>query len=455
MMEQLRSRRNPTASTGNQPLLDLDPLTELPNRSSLIASLASHLSAAAKTRDKVALLLVDLDRFRSINDSLGHESGDMVLQILGKRLRALARRTDLVARMGGDEFAVVLTGIANRTDVDAAASRILTEISQPLTLCDREVTITASSGICLFPDEAGTASEMLRGADIAMYEAKHNGHNNWQFGTRAMSRRARTTWDLETGMRRALQRQEFELYYQPQLDLRSGEIRSVEALIRWHRPETGLTMPGQFIPQAEACGLIGEIGCWTLHAAVQQLASWERTGGPTPRVAINLSATQFHRGTLLESVRAELLRTGVAPSRLELEITEGVIVQDARATIDLLQQLRHLGVSVSIDDFGTGYSSLSYLQHLPLDQIKIDRTFIENMTADAAAAGIVRGIIEIAHGLGLSVLAEGVETIGQLQQLRALNCDAVQGFFISRPLPAAGLEDLLKRWTPLHALDAG
>jgi diguanylate cyclase (GGDEF)-like protein len=449
MMEQLRSRWGSPGDPNTQPLLDLDPLTELPNRSSLIASLDACLTAAAKTGDAVALLLVDLDRFRSINDSLGHEAGDVLLQIIGKRLRALSRRSDIVAHMGGDEFAVVLTHITSRGDVDRAASRMLSEISLPLALCNREVTITASSGICLFPEEAATASEMLRSADIAMHQAKHSGHNNWQFGTRAMSRHARAALDLESDMRRALRRHEFQLHYQPQLDLRSGEIRSVEALIRWNRPGGGLTMPGRFIPQAEECGLITQIGAWTLRAAVQQLASWERAGAPVPRVAVNLSATQFHRGNLFNSLRAELIAGGLAASRLELEITEGVIVQDARATIELLQQLHDLGVGISIDDFGIGYSSLSYLRRLPLDTIKIDRSFIEDMTTDPAAAGIVRGIIELAHGLNLRVLAEGVETTDQLRQLRALNCDGVQGFLISRPLPAAQLEDFLKRWSPL------
>jgi diguanylate cyclase (GGDEF)-like protein len=446
MLEQLRTPWYSPSNTDPQPLLDLDPLTGLPNRSALVASLDASLAAATRTGDAVALLLIDLDRFRNINDSLGHEAGDVLLQIIGRRLRVLSRRSDFLARMGGDEFAVVLTHITGQADADHAASRILEEISRPLTLCSREVTITASSGICLFPQEAGTASDMLRSADIAMYEAKHSGYNRWQFGTRAMSRHARAALDLETSMRRALQRHEFELHYQPQLDLHSGEIRSVEALIRWNRPGGGVTMPGRFIPQAEQCGLIAEIGAWTLQAALQQLATWERAGAPALRIAVNLSATQFHHGALFDSLPAELTACGLAASRLELEITEGVIVQDARATIELLQRLRDLGVAISIDDFGTGYSSLSYLRRLPLNRIKIDRSFIEDMITDAAAAGVVRGIIELAHGLGLGVLAEGVETIDQLRRLRELNCDGVQGFFIGRPMPVAQLEDFLKRW---------
>ena len=449
MTAQLRTCLGSPGNIGELRVLDLDPLTSMLNRSALVASLDVCLTAAIRTGDSVALLLIDLDRFRSINDSLGHEAGDALLQIIAHRLRTLSRRSDIVARMGGDEFAVVLTNITSRIDVSHAASRILAEISLPLTLCGREVRITASSGVCLFPQEAGSASEMLRSADIAMYEAKRSGHNGWQFGTRSMSRAARAALDLETGLRRALQLREFELYYQPQLDLRSGEIRSVEALIRWHRPGVGLTMPGQFIPQAEACGLIAEIGAWTLRAAIEQLVSWESAGAPVPRVAVNVSATQFHRGALLESVQAELMLNGLAASRLELEITEGVIVQDARATIELLQKLHGLGVRISIDDFGTGYSSLSYLRRLPLDTIKIDRSFVEDMTSDAAAVGIVRSIIELAHGLGLCVLAEGVETLDQLRLLRELRCDAAQGFFISRPLPAAQLEEFLHHWSAL------
>lgn len=427
-------------------LVSFDPLTQLPNRKALAERLDELLVAAAQVHQKVALLLLDLDRFKNVNDSMGHEAGDLLLQTVGNRLSALVRRSDVVARMGGDEFAIILTNVSDYLAADEFAAKVLMEVAKPLKLGGLEIEISASIGICMFPDDAGGVSEMIRNADTAMYRAKALGRNGRQFYSREMSQSARDALDTETALRRALKQQEFELYYQPQLDLSSGEIIGAEALIRWNRPEAGLVMPGDFIPLAEDRGLIEEIGEWTLQAAAAQIVQWDGRGMPPFRVAINLSATQFHRGFLAERVENLLRTTSVSPHRLELEITEGVIVQDTAGTIDILHRLRRLGVALSIDDFGTGYSSLSYLRRFPIDTIKIDRSFVNEMTRDSSTRGIVRGIIELAGGLGMKVIAEGVETLEQLEQLREMHCHQVQGFLVSEPLRADGFARFLLEW---------
>lgn len=427
-------------------LASLDPLTQLPNRKSLADRLDAVLLAMTHVQKKAALLLLDLDRFKNVNDSMGHEAGDFLLQAVGNRLTALVRRSDIVARMGGDEFAIVLTNVSDYTDVDDFAAKVLAEVAKPLKIGDLEIEISASIGICLFPDDASGVSEMIRNADTAMYQAKNLGRNARQFYAREMSQYARDALSTETALRRALKQREFELYYQPQIDLRSGEMVGVEALIRWNRPEVGLVMPGDFIPLAEDRGLIEEIGEWTLYAAEAQISKWDAAGLAKFRVAINLSATQFHRGFLVDRIEKLLHAAVVSPHRLELEITEGIIVQDTEATIEIMQRLHRLGVLLSIDDFGTGYSSLSYLRRFPIDNIKIDRSFVNEMVDDASTRGIVRGIIELAHGIGVKVIAEGVETFEQLERLREMNCNQVQGFLVSRPLPAAALEQFLREW---------
>jgi len=432
-------------------LTNHDLLTQLPNRKSLVDGLAQALLGATDHGHKVALLLLDLDRFKNINDSLGHEAGDALLQAVGKRLSSLTRRSDILARLGGDEFAIVLPDVTGPADADAAARKILAEIAQPVSLEGHEIEVSCTIGICLFPDDACSVSDMIRNADTAMYEAKARGRNTRQFYTRLMSQYARNTLDMETGLRRALKQQEFILHYQPQLHLRTGELVGVEALIRWNRPGVGMVPPASFISLAEERGLITEIGQWTLQAAADELAQCNRLGLPPFTVAVNLSASQFHRGDLIELVTRTLQQSGVSPRYLELEITEGIIVQDTQATIDLMRELHDLGVQLSIDDFGTGYSSLSYLQRFPVNKLKIDRSFVSAMSADASAVGIVRGIIELAHGLKMEVIAEGVETEEQLQKLRDLNCDVAQGFLISRPLPAKELHEFVTRWSTQRA----
>jgi EAL domain-containing protein (putative c-di-GMP-specific phosphodiesterase class I) len=305
------------------------------------------------------------------------------------------------------------------------------------------VVISASAGICMFPYDTSGTSEMLRNADTAMYAAKQSGSGTCAFYAPAMGRNARASFDIETGLRRALERAELELYFQPQLDLRSGKLCSAEALLRWNRPGVGIITPGSFIGLAEERGLIGAIDTWSLQAATRQLAAWDRAGIVLPRIAVNISASHFHRGNLLQSVTGALQEVGLAAQRLQLEVTESVLLQDSAATLQLMRELRGLGVALAIDDFGTGYSSLSYLRRLPLHELKIDRSFIVEILEDAAVQGIVHGIITLAHGLGLQVIAEGVETQAQLDQLRALDCDFAQGFVLGRPMPAEALAQLL------------
>lgn len=427
-------------------LVSHDILTQLPNRNLLSARLAEHIEAADKSGNRVALLLLDLDNFKDINESMGHEAGDLLLQTIGARLTATVRRTDVVARLGGDEFAIALPEVKDATNADFVAQKLLAEIEKPLQLGGRDLEISGSVGICLYPDDARDVSEMIRNADTAMYRAKSAGRGSRQFYTDSMSREARARMDLESDLLRAIRQQQFVLYYQPQLDVRTGEILSVEALIRWNRPGVGLVMPNDFIAFAEERELIAEIGDWTLGAAAEQAKLWDRHGLPPFGIAVNVSASQFHLDGFVARLANILHRKQLSASRMELEITEGVIMRDSDATIDILKQLNALGVSLSIDDFGTGYSSLSYLRRFPIDEIKIDRSFVNEMTKDEGAAGIVRGIIELAHSLKLQVIAEGVETCEQLKRLMDLKCDRAQGFLISRPLPAAQLERFVEEW---------
>ena len=417
-------------------LAHLDMLTSLPNRRLLIEKLHDLQAAATLSELQLALLLVNLDRFKDINDSLGLEAGDELLKIIAERLRLLLRRSDVVARMGADEFAIILTSVLERNDVERMASRVLAEIARPLILAKHEVVISASIGICTFPADASGASEMLRNADTAMHAAKQHGSGTWTHYARAMSQRACKDFDIETGLRQAIKHSQFELHYQPQVALNTGKLSGAEALIRWQRPGVGLVMPGEFIPVAEERGLIADIDAWVMKEAIRQLMCWDDAGVVVPRLAINLSASQFHRRSLLTDVNTALQRAGLTGQRLELEITEGVLLQDCALTLQVLRALRALGMELSIDDFGTGYSSLAYLRRLPLDKLKIDRSFVVAMLEDAAAEGIVRSIIALAHGLGLRVIAEGVETQAQLLKLRELGCDCVQGFLLGHPLPA-------------------
>lgn len=427
-------------------LANFDSLTELPNRKQLLSRMEELIEASRRAKTLTALLVVDLDRFKTINDSIGHEAGDALLKTVARRLNHLVRRADVVARLDGDEFGIALSRIEGREDAAQLAQRVLDEIALPHAWRGQELVLSGSVGICVFPGDADNASEMMRNAESAMYVGRSGGRNRYRFYSRDMSQQAREALSTETALRQALQRGEFELYFQPQVDVAQGALIGAEALIRWNRPGIGLVMPGQFIQIAEESGLIGAIGEWTIEAASRQAAAWDAAGMPAIKMAVNLSATQFHEPGFVASVLRTLRSHGIMPARFELEITEGVILKDADATIDILRQLHDAGLRLSIDDFGTGYSSLSYLRRFPIDVIKIDQSFVREMLDDVGAAGIVRGIIALAKGLQLDVIAEGVERPEQLRFLRDTHCNAAQGFLFGRGMPAREFESVARRW---------
>ncbi len=421
-----------------------DPLTGLPNRLLLSDRLAQATAQSERYSRGFAVLVVDLDRFKSNNDSLGHIAGDELLKEVARRLSALLRKADTLARMGGDEFVLVLNEVTGPRDAETVASKILASLAAPVILSGIEVHISASIGVSVFPADGVEADHLLQHADSAMYHAKKNGRNAFQFFAPVMNAHARERLELESGLRRALVQGEFELHYQPKVDVRTGRIDSAEALIRWRHPKRGLTAPSGFIPIAEETGLIVPIGEWVLREACRQARAWQASGQRPLRIAVNLSAQQFKQRSLVATVRDALTAAGLEPGYLELELTESAVMQDAESSIQVLRQLSGLGVRISVDDFGTGYSSLSYLRRLPLDKLKIDRSFIREVAASRDDAEIVRAIISLAHSLHLKVIAEGVETSDQLTFLRGLGCDQYQGFHCSPPVPADEFERLLR-----------
>ena len=427
-------------------LTNFDALTGLPNRTLLAYRLEQLLHNTARHHGKLALLFVDLDHFKTVNDSIGHGAGDLLLRAIADRLSECVRPADVVARLGGDEFAIGLPDVGGRAAAAELAEKVLAQVSEPLMLSGQQLSMSASIGVCIYPDDAVSASDMIRNADSALYEAKRSGRNVYHFYTPEISDQARRALATENALRHALQRQEFELLYQPQIDLDSGDILAVEALIRWHRPGAGLVAPDEFIPVAEERGLIGAIGDWVLDAALRQVVAWNAAGLPPFALAINLSATQFHQPAFADRLIEVLRASGIAPERIKLEITEGIIVKDANATIDILRSLHAFGVQLAIDDFGTGYSSLSYLRRFPINEIKVDKSFVHDMLDDRGSAGIVGGIIGLAESLDLLVVAEGVETTEQLASLRRLKCRAAQGYLFARPLTAQDLETFIAGW---------
>lgn len=447
-----------------------DALTGLPNRSLLDDRIAQCIAHAQRSGQRLAVLFADLDRFKFINDSFGHPIGDALLEALATRLQAALRETDTVARLGGDEFAIVLSGIERTDDVSRIAQKVLGAIAQPIELdgcerfdlsatatfsarpwcgtscseCARELRVTASIGVAVWPDDGASAAALLKHADAAMYRAKEAGGNAVQFYAHEMGARALERVALETALHRALERQEFELHYQPKVELRSGRIAGVEALVRWRHPELGLVAPARFIALAEETGLIVPIGEWVLRTACAQAKTWHDAGYSGLSVAVNVSARQFAQLDVPELVRRVLAYTGLAPGRLDIELTESVLLQDGESTVEALRRLKALGVTLSLDDFGTGYSSLSYLRRFPIDAVKIDRFFIGDVTRSVDGASITKAIIAMARSLEMTTVAEGVETAGQLAFLRNSRCDAIQGHCFSAPLPAHELEELLR-----------
>ena len=432
-----------------------DGLTLLPNRRLFMEKLDLALENARRREGSLAVLFLDLDRFKQINDTLGHGAGDRLLQGVAERLRkclrssdAVARGeattvTDDVARLGGDEFIVSITNIARGEDAARVARRVQEALEQPFKLDENEVFITASIGISLFPQDGNDLESLLKNADAAMYHAKDAGRSNYQFYSRSMNAAALQRLTLENKLRRALEREEFQLYFQPQIDVRSWSIIGAEALIRWHHPDLGLVPPAEFIGLAEETGLILPIGDWVLRTACAQARAWQDAGHGPLVMAVNISGRQFRGRGLVQTVDQTIAEFGVDPRRVELEITESVLMQSVEETVNTLKALRAMGPRIAVDDFGTGYSSLSYLRRFPIDTLKLDQSFIQDSVKDRGTAAIVAGVIDMAHGLGLEVIAEGVETAEQRTLLFQDGCHVMQGYLFGRPVPAPEFEQLL------------
>ncbi|MHB1654954.1 MAG: putative bifunctional diguanylate cyclase/phosphodiesterase [Burkholderiales bacterium] len=429
-----------------------DYLTGLPNRILFHDILDCAMTNVLRTEAMLAVLFLDLDEFKKINDTLGHEYGDILLKEIAQRLTANLRKNDLiehgdlVARQGGDEFTILLQGIRSIHDIVLVAEKILAAVSKPFTAGGHELHVTASIGIAVFPFDDTNMEHLLQNADAAMYRAKGSGKNNFKFYSAEMSTRFREYIEIENGLHHVLENDELVLYYQPQLDIKSGKIVAVEALARWMHPEKGLIPPDKFIPVAEESGLIVAIGEWVLRTACQQNKRWQDAGLPHIRMAVNLSARQFREPDLVAVVVKAMADANLDPhlDNLELELTESMIMKDMGATVATLNQLHELGVHLSIDDFGTGYSSLGYLKHFPINTLKIDQSFIRDITIDADDAAIAAVIVTLGHSLKLKVLAEGVETVEQLAFLRKMKCDEIQGYYFSKPVPADVMEKLLR-----------
>ena len=421
-----------------------DIVTGLPNRVQFIERLEEAMADADRNERLVGVVFLDLDRFKYINDSLGHAKGDILLREVAVRLSGAVRRGDTVARLSGDEFALVLADMRHVDDATFVAQKILDVFQQPFRAAGHDLFVTASLGITLYPFDDRGADELLRNADVAMYRAKESGKNNFQFYVAEMTTRMTERLALENDLRSALDMGQLSLHYQPIADCRSGNIIGMEALLRWNHPVRGMISPALFIPLAEETGYIVPIGEWVLRTATGQCRRWQKMGHPSLYVAVNISSRQFHQKDLSSSISRILQETGLNPASLDLELTEGLIMQQAEASVTTLRELKAMDIRISIDDFGTGYSSLSYLKRFPIDVLKIDQSFVRDIPKDADDAAIASTIITMAHSLGLKVVAEGVETVEQLQFMRAHDCDALQGYYLSKPLPADMFEAFLK-----------
>jgi diguanylate cyclase (GGDEF)-like protein/PAS domain S-box-containing protein len=420
-----------------------DFLTDLPNRLLFNDRLAQAMSAAQRRDEQLAVLFVDVDRFKHVNDSLGHAIGDQLLLSIAERLAASVRGSDTVSRQGGDEFVILLSTIAHAEDAAVIAIKILTALSMPHRIEEHELQITLSIGIAVCPDDGSEAESLVKHADVAMLNAKNNGRNNYQFFRSDMNEHALERQSLESGLRHALDGREFVLYYQPKMDLETEAVTGVEALVRWRQPGRGIVLPEKFIPIAEQCGYIVPIGRWVLREACRQAKSWQDTDlVPTP-VAINVSAVELRSRDFVPGVRAILKETGLNPRYLEFELTETALMQDPTATIAVLHALKDMGVRLTLDDFGTGYSSLTYLKRFPLDALKIDKSFVRGLCTNAGDASIVSAVINMGKSFGLKVIAEGVETRAQFLRLKAQQCAEGQGFYFNEPIAANEFAKLL------------
>jgi len=437
-----------------------DSLTGLPNRVLFKDRLTQALAHARRYQSTLAVLFLDLDRFKVINDTLGHNVGDLLLKQAADRLTDSVRHSDSIgrsiekeethelARLGGDEFTALLTNIRDPQDAGAVARRIFEALARPFLIDGHEISVTASVGIAIFPTDGDSVDLLLKNSDIAMYHAKDQGRNNFQFYSGTMNALAAERLEMENDLRKALERHEFIVYYQPQVDIRTNRIMGAEALVRWCHPHRGMLLPAEFLPVAIETGMIRKLDQEVLFVACRQNKAWQDAGHTPIRVSVNVSNSFFHRASLTSAVARALQKTHLGPDYLELELTESITMRQVETSITMLQELRAMGVRLSIDDFGTGYSSLSHLQRFPLNMLKIDQSFVLDVTRNTANASITRAIISLAHSMGLSVLAEGVETDEQLAILREQGCDEAQGHFFGRPMPGDQLAQLLTGSTP-------
>ena len=425
-----------------------DPLTDLPNRRLFQDRLEQAILRAHRYKDMLAVLLIDLDRFKQVNDLLGHRVGDELLLEVARRTNACLRKSDTLSRMGGDEFTVLLYPVEGVDGAEQVLRRIAEALRAPLTILDHQISVSASIGLSIYPAHGEDPATLLRNADLAMYHAKANGKNGWQTYVPELGETLLRRMSVEKALESAVENKEFELHYQAQTDIQR-HLTGAEALLRWNNPELGQVLPATFVPVAEESGLIVPIGLWVLEQACRQTASWLKAGFSIDRIAVNISARQLGQTGFMEGVHAALERSGLNPHCLELELTETALMYDLENCMYRLQGLRELGVSVAIDDFGTGYSSLSYLQKLPVSRVKIDQSFVQGITSRAQETlPLIRAIVDLAHGLGLTVIAEGVETENQMEALTLAGCDLVQGYLIHRPQPASEVEAAFRELSP-------
>jgi diguanylate cyclase (GGDEF)-like protein len=425
-----------------------DALTGLPNRILLEDRLAQGIALAHRNKKSVAVLMLDLDRFKNVNDSFGHYVGDRLLEAVSKRLQATLRDSDIIARLGGDEFVIGVPLVADNQHIETVAQKVLATLGEPFRIEGHDLQVSASIGISVYPANGENPDALLQFADAAMYEAKRKRRGIYCFFTPELTKATQRRQKLENDLHQACARGEFVVHYQPLVLTNSGHITGVEALLRWYHPEEGLVSPNEFIPELEELGLMEEVGEWVLRTACLQNVAWRKEGLPWVRVTVNVSAQQFYRGNIVGTVERALRETGLEPEWLELELTESLTLDDSETTLKIMRELKQLGVSLSLDDFGTGWSSLSYLRKFPLDRLKIDRSFMRDIASEPAAEAIVRSILSLGQNLGLDCIAEGVETRQQLDYLQKQMCTEMQGFLYSPALPGAECGALLRSGKP-------
>jgi len=426
-----------------------DTLTGLPNRASFTEHLDEALRRARRAQRQLALMFVDLDQFKRVNDSLGHEAGDRLLRVIAGRIQGCVRETDLLFRMGGDEFTVILEDVRGPEEVAMVAQRVIEAARDPLQLLHHELSVSVSVGIAMYPRDDAGGGRLVKSADTAMYRAKELGRNRFLFFAPEMNERVESQLVMEAALRRALKNGEFRLHYQPRVSAATGKVTGVEALLRWARPESDLVEPARFIPALEETGLIVPVGAWVLAEACRQAADWQRAGLGPLRVSVNLSSRQFRSDTLAGTVSGALQASGLAAQLLEVELTESLLVENTEQAMEVMGRLKAIGVAISIDDFGTGYSSLGYLKRFPIDSLKIDRAFVRDLATSRKDAAIVEAIAALARSLGLGLVAEGVEEPFQAEFLRTLHCTELQGYLFGRPVPPEGIAEFLRRRPPL------